>query len=72
MRGILQFHLGLPGISSFDDAEKRALEIELEDGIKIKCLSGEDLLAAKKAANRDVDQADIEFLEAKKKFHTLG
>jgi len=60
--GVLQFHLGLPGVPRFDEAEKRAVVRLSENGIPVKCLCGSDLLAAKKAADRPQDQADIEFL----------
>ena len=60
--GVLQFHLGLPGVPSFDEAEARAVVRLNENGIAVRCLCGSDLLAAKKAANRGRDQADIEFL----------
>jgi hypothetical protein len=61
--GILQFHLGLPGVPRFDEAEKAAVIRPSEQGTPVKCLSGTDLLAAKRAANRPQDQADIAFLE---------
>jgi hypothetical protein len=61
--GVLQFHLGLPGVPSFDEAERRTLVRLNESGIPVKCLCGPDLLAAKKAADRPQDQADIEFLK---------
>jgi hypothetical protein len=35
----------------------------MEQGTPVKCLSGTHLLAAKQAANRPQDQADIEFLK---------
>ena len=60
--GVLQFHLGLPGVRNFDAAEGRAVVRLNENEIPVKCLCGSDLLAAKKAANRPQDQADIEFL----------
>ena len=60
--GVLQFHLGLPGVPAFDEAEKRAVVRLNENGIPIQCLCGSNLLAAKKAADRPQDQADIEFL----------
>lgn len=60
--GILQFHLGLPGAPRFDEAERSAVLRHTEHGIPVKCLSGVHLLAAKQAANRPQDQADIEFL----------
>ena len=61
--GILQFHLGLPGVPRFDDAEKMAVIRHTEQGTPVKCLSGIHLLAAKRAADRPQDQADIAFLE---------
>jgi hypothetical protein len=60
--GVLQFHLGLPGVPAFDEAERRAVVSLNEKGTPIKCLCGSHLLAAKQAANRPQDQADIEFL----------
>ena len=62
-QGILQFHLGLPGVPRFDEAEKSAVIRQSEHGTPIKCLSGIQLLAAKRAANRPQDQVDIAFLE---------
>jgi hypothetical protein len=61
--GILQFHLGLPGVPRFDEAEKAAVIRQAEPGTPVKCLSGLHLLAAKRAADRPQDQADIAFLE---------
>jgi hypothetical protein len=60
--GVLQFHLGLPGVPRFDEAERAAVVRQTELGQAVKCLSGPYLLAAKQAANRPQDQADIEFL----------
>lgn len=59
--GILQFHLGLPGVPRFDEAEKATVLRKNENGTPIKCLSGIHLLSAKTAANRPQDQVDIEF-----------
>ena len=50
--GILQFHLGLPGVPRFDEAEKAAVIRPSEQGTPVKCLSGIHLLAAKRAADR--------------------
>ncbi len=61
--GILQFHLGLPGVPRFDEAEKAAVIRHSEQGTPVKCLAGRHLLAAKRAADRPQDQADIVFLE---------
>ena len=60
--GVMQFHLGLPGVPRFDDAERQAVVRVNEFGTPIQCLSGCLLLSAKQAANRPQDQADIEFL----------
>ena len=68
-RGVLQFHLGLPGVPGFDQAEARAVVRLNENGIPVRCLCGSDLLAAKKAADRPQDQADIEF---RKELQRLG
>ena len=62
--GVLQFHLGLPGVPRFDEAEAAAVIRNTEHGTPVKCLSGLHLLSAKKAANRPQDQVDIEFLLA--------
>ena len=62
-QGILQFHLELPGVPRFDEAEKAAVIRQSEQGTPVKCLSGMQLLAAKRAASRPQDQADITFLE---------
>jgi hypothetical protein len=67
--GILQFHLGLPGVPKFDTAEARATIRQTENGTPVRCLAGPDLLAAKRAADRPQDQADIEYLE---ELHRLG
>ena len=61
--GILQFHLGLPGVPRYDDAESKMVVRDSEHGTPVKCLSGLHLLAAKRAADRPQDQADILFLE---------
>ena len=60
--GVVQFHLGLPGVPRFDEAEEAAVVRKSEHGTPVKCLSGVHLLAAKQAANRPQDQPDIEFL----------
>jgi hypothetical protein len=58
---VLQFHLGVPGVPPFDEAEAAAVEVA-EDGVLLKRLSGAHLLAAKEKADRSVDQADLRFL----------
>lgn len=60
--GVLQFHLGIPGVPRFEEAEKSQVLRRTENGTPVKCLSGLNLLAAKQAAARPQDQADIEFL----------
>lgn len=61
--GVLQFHLGLPGVPRFDEAEKGVVIRHTEQGTPVRCLSGVHLLAAKRAADRPQDQPDIAFLE---------
>ncbi len=65
--GVLQFHLGVPGLRSFEEAEKSAVIHKGEGGVRARCVSGAVLLAMKKASGRPQDQADIAFLERKKK-----
>jgi hypothetical protein len=60
--GVLQFHLVLPGVPRFEEAEKEAVVRRTDTSIPVKCLSGAHLLASKKAADRPQDQADIEYL----------
>ena len=38
--GVLQFHLGLPGVPRFDEAEPAAVTRPTERGTPVKCLSG--------------------------------
>ena len=61
--GVLQFHLGLPGVPRFDEAEQSATTRPTEQGTPVKCLCGNHLLAAKRAAGRPQDIIDITFLE---------
>ena len=63
--GILQFHLGGPGLPDFTEAESRAVFERTEAGIEVRCLSGKDLLNSKRASNRPQDKQDIRFLEKK-------
>jgi len=60
--GVIQFHLGVPGVPPFAEAEAAAVVRHTESGIAVKCLSGAHLLAAKEAANRPQDQLDLAFL----------
>jgi predicted nucleotidyltransferase len=61
----IQFHLIVAGVRSFDEAERRAIEI-VDDGVRVKRLCGEDLLAAKEKADRPKDQDDLVFLRTLK------
>lgn len=61
--GVLQFHLGLPGVPHFEEAEKLATIRLTEGGVPVKCLCAKLLLAAKEKADRPQDQADILFLK---------
>lgn len=63
--GVLQFHLAGPGLPPFDEAERRAVTHVTEEGVPVRCLSGLDLLASKRRANRPSDAGDIAFLEKK-------
>jgi hypothetical protein len=65
--GLVQFHLGAPGLPPFDAAERRAVRLKTETGTRVRCLSGADLLACKRAVNRPRDQLDILFLEAQQR-----
>ncbi len=70
--GVLQFHLGLPGVPKFDEAERVATTRHTEKRTLVRCLSGPHLLSAKEAANRPQDQSDIEFLRELQKIGRLG
>lgn len=48
---VIQFHLVLAGIRTFEEAEAAAVEVE-DAGLKLKRLSGAHLLANKLKANR--------------------
>lgn len=63
--GILQFHLGAPGLDAFEILESRAVFHSISKEVQARCISGSDLLRSKKAANRPSDALDIEFLEEK-------
>ena len=63
--GVIQFHLGGPGLPAFEEAEKRGVERIDVGGTRIKCMSEQDLLASKEAAGRDQDMIDAEFLRRK-------
>lgn len=61
--GVLQFHLGVPGVPDFEAVAARAVVRRTENGVPVNCLSPADLLATKRQANRPADQQDIAFLE---------
>ena len=61
--GVLQFHLGVPGLPDFDQVAARAVVRRTENGVPVRCLGPADLLASKRQANRPEDQQDIAFLE---------
>jgi hypothetical protein len=61
--GVLQFHLGLPGVPDYESADRSAVVRHTERGTPVRCLGGVHLLAAKRATQRAQDQADIEYLE---------
>lgn len=63
--GILDFHLGVAGLTSFDDCEARMAMHPTESGTVARCLADADLMKAKRAANRPKDQEDIRFLQYK-------
>ena len=48
--GVLQFHLGLPGVPKFDEAAAAAVTRPTEHGTPVQCLCGAHLLSAKEAA----------------------
>lgn len=60
--GVVPFHLGVPGVPVFDEAERRSVCRPTGDGRVVPCLCGRDWLAAKEAAGRPQDQLDIQFL----------
>ena len=49
--GIIQFHLAVAGIRSFDEAEARSAEHTNETGIKVKTLCLDDLILTKEAVH---------------------
>jgi hypothetical protein len=69
--GIVQFHLGVPGLPDFEAAERRSVVRADENGVPVRCVCGEDLLASKRAAGRPQDRGDIAFLEEKKRLGLL-
>jgi len=49
--GVLQFHLGIPGVPRFEEVEQVGVIRKTEHGASVKCLSGPHMLAAKRAAD---------------------
>ena len=70
--GIVQFHLGIPGLPPFAEAERSAVIHLTERGTPVRCVSGLHLLASKQAAGRPQDQQDIAFLLEKQKAGKLS
>jgi hypothetical protein len=64
--GIIQFHLAVAGIRSFDGAEAHATAHADENGLLVKTFSLDDLIASKEAVGRPQDIADVEFLKIRK------
>jgi predicted nucleotidyltransferase len=60
---ILQFHLIVAGIRSYEEAEASAVSV-VDDGVRVKRLSGRHLLATKEKANRGKDEDDLKFLRS--------
>ncbi|MBI5393689.1 MAG: hypothetical protein HZA91_00150 [Verrucomicrobia bacterium] len=69
--GIIQFHLSGTGLPPFNEAEQRSVSRQTEDGTPVRCLSGPDLLASKRAIGRPQDLLDAEFLERKQSLGLL-
>jgi len=69
--GTVQFHLVVPGLRDFSEAEKASEIREGPEQVPIVCLSGRDLLAAKEAANRPQDQTDLVFLREQQRLGRL-
>lgn len=61
--GVIQFHLGGPGLPPFEEADQRADEHPTENGTPVRCLGLADLLAAKLRAGRPQDLQDAAFLQ---------
>ncbi len=64
--GIIQFHLAVVGIRSFDEAETHATVHASENGVNVKTFSLDDLIASKEAVGRPQDLEDAEFLKIRK------
>jgi hypothetical protein len=67
--GIVQFHLGGPGIPPFAEAEARAIMLKTETGLQVRAMCLDDLIRAKEAAGRPQDLTDAAYLREKKSVH---
>lgn len=63
--GIIQFHLSPPGLPKFAIVDERSI-VHNFNGVPVKYLCLDDLLASKEAVARDKDSDDILFLTMKK------
>jgi hypothetical protein len=61
--GVIQFHLGGPGLPPFAQAERNAVNRPTENGTPAHCLGLADLLESKLRAGRPQDLQDAEFLK---------
>jgi len=61
--GVIQFHLAGASLPPFDEAEARAVSRLTEEGVPVKCLSRDDLIASKRRAGRPQDLDDARYLE---------
>jgi hypothetical protein len=61
--GVIQFHLGGPGLPPFDLAEQHAQEYATENGTPTRCLGLDDLIASKQRAGRPQDLQDVAYLK---------
>ena len=70
-QGVIQFHLGVPGLLSYEEVEQETVELRTETGTSVRCLWRNAFLRSKLAANRQRDQDDIVFLQERKKADDL-
>lgn len=64
--GIIQFHLAVAGIRSFEEVEARSVVHVNETGVKVRTFCLDDLILSKEAVNRPQDVADTYFLKLKR------
>ena len=62
-RGILQFHLMVPGVPNFDKSEAMGAVLHTENGTPVPCLHGFDLLSSKEASNFRKTEPTLNFSE---------